>query len=102
MSRFIDADDLEIYRERFDTYDDYSMVFDMIDSAPTIDVNPKWIPVNERLPENKPCEYLVTTKCGDVEVGFFNTFWTGNIRYWLENYIAWMPFPESYKENENG
>jgi len=58
----------------------------------------EWILVSERLPEDKPCEYLVTTECGDVEVGFFNTFWTGNTKYWLENYIAWMPLPEPYKE----
>lgn len=45
--RLIDADALNIDREHFDTYADYSCAFDMIDEAPTIDVMPvrhgKWI-----------------------------------------------------------
>ena len=44
--RPIDADALNIDREHFDTYADYSHAFDMIDNAPTIDAVPvrhgKW------------------------------------------------------------
>lgn len=37
--RLIDANELldEINNSNFDTYDDYSLVFDLIDSAPTIE-----------------------------------------------------------------
>lgn len=45
--RLIDADALNIDREHFDTYADYSHAFDMIDNAPTIDAVPvrhgEWI-----------------------------------------------------------
>lgn len=51
MTRPIDADALNIDREHFDTYADYSHAFDMIDNAPTIDAVPvrhgKWIYSND-------------------------------------------------------
>ena len=34
--RLIDADKLEIERRTYETYDDYSKAFDMIDNAPTV------------------------------------------------------------------
>ena len=34
--RLIDADRLSIQRENYDTYNDYSEAFDMIDNAPTV------------------------------------------------------------------
>ena len=34
--RLIDADKLEIERRTYDTYNDYSETFDMIDNAPTV------------------------------------------------------------------
>lgn len=34
--RLIDADRLSIQRENYDTYNDYSEIFDMIDNAPTV------------------------------------------------------------------
>lgn len=52
--RPIDADALNIDREHFDTYADYSHAFDMIDNAPTIDAEPvrhgRWV---ERWVDNK-------------------------------------------------
>lgn len=34
--RLIDADELEIERGNYETYNDYSEAFDMIDNAPTV------------------------------------------------------------------
>jgi hypothetical protein len=77
----------------------------------------KWIPCSERLPE-EPKEnpvfdgkclevYLVTTKCGSSDqdkVYPFRAFWNG-INFTdgcrILDVIAWMPLPETYKENED-
>ena len=77
----------------------------------------KWIPCSERLPE-EPKEnpvfdgkclevYLVTTKYGSSDqdkVYPFRAFWNG-INFTdgcrILDVIAWMPLPETYKENED-
>lgn len=58
-------------------------------------VSPRWIPVEERLPE-KGVSVLITT--GDGEIG---TDWIeGDEWFWGSrdyDVIAWMPLPEPYK-----
>lgn len=34
--RLIDADECAVYREHYETYNDYSTAFDMIDNTPTV------------------------------------------------------------------
>ena len=68
-------------------------------------LEPQWIPVSERLPEESGC-YIITAYDG---VGHRTTFakfqkkaksWdlTGARSYW--RVIAWMPLPETYKPNK--
>lgn len=38
--RLIDANELKVNASDFNTYADYSMVFDMVDNAPTIEAEP--------------------------------------------------------------
>lgn len=71
---------------------------------------PDWIPCSERPPEEDG-RYLVTCKIGfslnenmendeTVDIAFYNDgHWSKYILY--EDIYAWMPLPESYKENKN-
>lgn len=70
----------------------------------------RWIPVSVRLPEEKinPITkdfnvYPCTVRFGDVyDVRYYkfgrNKWWDGAGR--IDKVIAWMPFPEPYKENK--
>ena len=62
---------------------------------------PKWIPVNEKLPDihNYSENYLVALKRGCVCIGMF-TECDGRNWWTHDDVIAWMPLPESYKEVE--
>ena len=71
-------------------------VLEAIDAQPTVDPQPQWIPVTERLPD-KDGRYLVTNShWGAYEVDW-NIFF--NNQGWLceKGVIAWMPLPEPYK-----
>ena len=90
---------------------------------PTIQPEPQWIPVSERLPEvhesgnsvsgiymqSNPvlvygaCEYEdnaqfhVVTYCDDLDG---NTYWSTELdAITVSGVIAWMPLPEAYKPN---
>ena len=76
----------------------------------TLQNQPLWIPVSERLPEepeeneifdNKPLElYLVSIK-GDPYP--FRAFWNGKFftNGWQKCEVtAWIPLPETYRESE--
>ena len=58
---------------------------------------PRWIPVGERLPENKQ-RVLVTRKSGAIGYITWNTWWNEQRSYPIDKVIAWMPLPEPYKE----
>lgn len=61
-----------------------------------------WIPVSERLPEEKGL-YFVTTDGrynNIVEVTFYNH--TNNIWYIASEVIAWMPLPVPYEKDNGG
>lgn len=51
----------------------------------------RWIPVEERLPEN-PGKYLVTVKNGNVYAGTFDAY-SGQFQGAV---LAWMPLPSPY------
>lgn len=66
----------------------------------------QWIPITEKLPKNDD-KVLVTIKaCGESYVApsvfrdgkFFQMYLEF---YAYKNPVAWMPFPESYKEKKN-
>ena len=72
---------------------------DAIESLPSTEIEWKWIPVSERLPEVGQ-RVLITHK-GGVSFGWYNgSYWERgaptNHRP-LQTVIAWMPLPESYK-----
>lgn len=62
-------------------------------------VEPRWIPVSERLPEihNYTEKYLVTLERGWVHTAIF-TECDGNHWWSYNDVIAWMPLPKSYNE----
>jgi hypothetical protein len=69
-----------------------------IDEQPTIYAMPRWIPCDEKLPENES-EVLVTDNNGHIRHAFYVAKWD-----WFGTYeesmtiraIAWMPLPEPY------
>lgn len=80
----------------------------VIDEMPTVDAEPKWIPVSERLPE--PLETVLVTftwKGGRYvttdRYRYMSTF--NNPIYWLDTsqymdtqkVVAWMPLPKPYE-----
>ena len=71
-----------------------------IDEQPTIQPEPHWIQVTERLPD-KFDYYLV---CGNNSVWLARyesgRFWGVLSGHALDTVIAWMPLPEVYKEVE--
>lgn len=73
----------------------------MVEYAPTIDAVPRWIPCEERLPENSNT-VLITKKSvfGNDNVVCFGWYTGDNhwaiINYKEPNVIAWMPLPDPY------
>lgn len=76
------------------------VVTPIVSSQPTIEM-PSWIPVTERLPEEREV-VLITNDKGNVRYGQFRGtrgkywYWKGNT---LEEVIAWMELPEPYRED---
>lgn len=75
-----------------------------IAEAPTIEPEPEWIPVSERLPE--PNEMVLISVNGEVDADWIavdNTgygCWYRTMRHAID-IDAWMPLPESYKEKKD-
>lgn len=71
-----------------------------------------WIPIKEKLPENKDCFYLITREGGNVEGEYCYDDWMNREKgyrfyqwdktlmetYEPDDVIAWMEYPEPYKE----
>lgn len=68
------------------------MALSFIETAPTVDAVPRWIPCEERLPEPIQ-EVLVTGTNGCV---YTSRIVHGEFEYG-GNVIAWMPLPEPYE-----
>jgi hypothetical protein len=121
--RAIDADALQLAiveegqankRKKYSIGDIWELtgaeIREVINSMPTIQLEPHWIPVTERLPYAECGEsdnVLATCGCRDVEDGSIRWIKTlyfngGNWCYptgetYLEKVYAWMPLPEPYK-----
>lgn len=106
MKNFGIEDDPECQME-LKTYQD---IRDGIKEEPTIEPEQQWIPCSERLPkkpepnpefEGKPLDIYLVCKSGNIP---FRAFWNG--RHFADGWTtldvdAWMPLPESYKEDSN-
>lgn len=71
-------------------------VMEHLKIMPSVQLERKWIPVTERLPE-KPNMYTVTDSKGDV-VRFIYTATKSSRECWKRCAKAWMPLPEPYRE----
>ena len=88
---------------------DKDLEYEAINKAiEALEQEPKWIPVNEQLPEEKG-QYLVTyhpclwnTVRYDTYVGLDSfrgkTTWAKNAN---QKVVAWMPLPDPYKAQES-
>lgn len=95
---------------------------DLVEQFPAADVEPRWIPVTERLPEEDK-EVLISyrykegegdTSHVDIDITTYGQMyfggnkvgemkhWRAPFEYFHSNYevIAWMPLPEPYKGGE--
>ena len=100
--RPIDADALKNLAEKVACCGliDLDVLKIMIDYASTIDAVPKWIPCEERLPENEST-VLVTDANGHIRHAFYDAEcdWFGTYEESMTiRAIAWMPLPEPYRE----
>ena len=61
----------------------------------------RWIPVGERLPEDKQ-RVFITRKSGTIGYIMWNMWWHEQKRYPADKAIAWMPLPQPYKAESEG
>lgn len=124
MARLIDADVLKQHIDKLPALPDgnfagnHSALKALINMQPTIEPEPKWIPVSERLPEGYG-EFLVTMteKAKAKDLGFdIDETYIRKMRYnsngwqlprhipsWIneavkDEVLAWMPLPDPYQE----
>ncbi len=76
-------------------------VLQLIDYAPTIDVELKWIPCSERLPELKTkCLITYLSWSGSPVIDIDSYDYDGEDGWFshMDKVIAWMPLPEPFAE----
>ena len=69
-----------------------------IENLPSVQPEQRWIPCNERLPENG--YWLWSAKGGEVQKDFY---WDGhweNAEKYGYDVVAWLPLPKPYKEDD--
>ena len=86
----------------------------LIDEQPTIQPEPQWIPVSERLPEDMQYVLLTVRRLNNaynprpfISVGYIgwnqHHWWCahdGDCEISKVEVLAWMPLPEAYKPNK--
>ena len=77
----------------------------LLATEPTVQPDPQWIPVSERLPEGY-ADVLCCNKYSDMMIGMIYENSASDTRFSVESdaeimhdVIAWMPLPEPYKSN---
>lgn len=74
---------------------------------------PQWTPVSERLPENDKPVLICTTDGWETAAQYDEDYYRCTATKWewhdnwgdyhhIEDIVAWMPLPESYRGEENG
>lgn len=92
-----------------------------VQHAPTVEPNPRWIPVTERMPEEDVAvlvsyrykegegdtshSNIAITSYGQMYFGGHKVgiqHWRAPFKYFHSNYevVAWMPLPEPYRKEE--
>ena len=74
----------------------WKAAIDAIKNLPSVQLEHRWIPVSERLPE-KEGYYLTTTIFKEV----YCDYWNGDNFDRTEMVISWMPLPEPWKGEED-
>ena len=119
MSRLIDADALieKAYDEAkgmAEPYDDFGTLVEwLVDKVPTIEPEPQWIKVDDKLPEDRQkCLVVAKSISDEIGVAIATSFtdlhkndkagWYGYDSQWgywrIKDVIAWMPIPSPYRE----
>ena len=114
---FIDEEHAEVIKERIKAIPsaepkivpiaevkiDDDMLHEIVEEAvKNIEIEPKWIPTNERLPE-KDGEYLATVYDTDENYKYMDIAELEDGIWQYKDYIkvlAWMPLPKRYEPQE--
>lgn len=102
--RAIDADKLkEVLEKNFGHTGGASVLAQLIDAQDTIQPEPHWIPISERLP--KIYEDVLLSYFDEVTIGWLNgdgswSIYDGWKCVSADEISAWMPLPKVFKENE--
>ena len=75
----------------------------LLAGIPTIQPEPQWIPISDRLPRDGTWNIFTDGKNISVErykADAIDHFFPNGRWFQLEDVIAWMPLPEAYKPNK--
>lgn len=102
MTRETAIKGLKAFRKEFSGYEPNEEMFDMAIKA--LEQEPRWIPINEKLPETGT-EVLAATTWGEVTIAdrIGKSKWfihDGHANAYTEDLTAWMPLPKAYREVE--
>jgi len=81
---------------------DFDALWDIVAKMPSVTPT-EWIPVSERLPENRNQEVLISLEWG-IDIGRYSDGeWHSE---WINHYddgnvLAWMPLPKPYEPQES-
>lgn len=83
-----------------------------VEAAPTLEIEPQWIPCSERLPKHD--ETVLVWYCNEIRIGYLtdisetdfseNCVWVLHgsfpFKHDEKKVVAWMPLPEPYEAEE--